>query len=132
MAEDQPEFNENIELFKLQVLSEDERASHNTMTAAFLALFIAYAIYLMQTDHELITYYVALTLGGLGWILVLLISQSIPHGRFIQRMNDYIRQVQRRERLPDMIDLYNTGRWIRLLVARRTAGEPAASTNRQR
>ena len=102
------------------------------MTAAFLALFIAYAIYLIQSVHELITYYVALTLGGSVLILALLISESIPHGRFMQRMNEYIRQVQRQERLPDMINLYNTGRWIRMLLARRTAGEPAASTNRQR
>ena len=48
MAEDQPEFNENIELFKLQVLSEDERASHYTFVAAFLAVFAGYGIYLIQ------------------------------------------------------------------------------------
>jgi len=113
MAEGQPEFNENIELFKLQILSEDERASHYTFVAAFLAVFAGYGIYLIQNQHELVTFTVALTLGGVGLILAILVFESIPHGRFMDRMNDYIRQVQRRERLPDFIDLYSRGRTIR-------------------
>src|SRR5256885_5441357 len=102
MNQGEPSFDEAVELFKLQVLSEDERASHNTITAAFLALFIAYAIYLIESVHELIAYYVALSLGGSALIIAILISESIPHGRFVRTMNGYIRQVQRRERLPDM------------------------------
>src|SRR5712692_9333076 len=112
MAEVQPELNENIELFKLQVLSEDERASHYTFVAAFLAVFAGYGIYLIQNDHELVTFTVALSLGGVGLILAILVFESIPHGRFMDRMNDYIRQIQRRERLPDFIDLYSRGRTI--------------------
>ena len=113
MAQDQTEFNENVELFKLQVLSEDERASHYTFVAAFLAVFAGYGIYLIQNDHEFVTFTVALGLGGVGLILAILVFESIPHGRFMDRMNEYIRQVQSRERLPNFIDLYSRGRTIR-------------------
>src|SRR5439155_15090042 len=121
MAEDQPEFNENIELFKLQILSEDERASHYTFVAAFLAVFAGYGIYLIQNQRELVTFTVALTLGGVGLIFAILVFRSIPHGRFMDLMNDYTRQVQRRERLPDFVDLYSRGRTIRNWLRSRTS-----------
>jgi hypothetical protein len=76
-------------------------------------VFAGYGIYLIQNQHELVTFTVALTLGGVGLILAILVFESIPHGRFMDRMNDYIRQIQRRERLPDFIDLYSRGRTIR-------------------
>src|SRR2546422_7642509 len=132
MAQDQPEFNENIELFKLQVLSEDERASHYTFVAAFLAVFAGYGIYLIQNDHELVTFTVALSLGGVGLILAILVFESIPHGRFMDRMNEYIRQLQRRERLPDFISLYSRGRTIRNWLRSRREVSKTRETDRKR
>ncbi|HEX4919431.1 MAG TPA: hypothetical protein VFV92_01665 [Candidatus Bathyarchaeia archaeon] len=125
MVEGQPEFNENIELFKLQILSEDERAYHYTFVAAFLAVFAGFGIYLIQSKQPFVTFTVALVLSGVGLLFAILVFSSIPHRRFINTMNGYIKQVQRREKLPDLIDLYRKGRRVgNWLSSRKTRSSP--------
>ena len=113
MVEREPEFNQDLELFKLQVLSQSQTSTHFTWLAIYLGLLVSYWLFLNSKNPPLdyLTSTVAFVIGAPA-VLVLIVSQFARYHGEIKDLSEYTEEVRRRNSLPPLIDLYEQNKWF--------------------
>ncbi len=102
----QAEYDEDAELFKLQMLSEYKTGSHFTFIAGYIGAIVAYGIFLMQLYRDVVTSWTALTLGGGIVVFTILFQETLPYRRHVKRLSELIAKVQKEEPLKSLEDLW--------------------------
>ncbi len=128
MGQDKPPFDEDAELFKLQVLADFRTSKYFAWLAIYTGLMIAYWVYLITYVHEPLTYDVALGLGGIAIIFAIVVMVALPYYGEIKQISEYIEQIKRREPLQPLIELHTKGKWIRRWLDSRRDGSENGGT----
>ena len=133
MGQDKPPFDEDAELFKLQVLADYRTSRYFAWLAIYTGLIIAYWVYLITYVHDPLTYNIALALGGITVIIAIVVMVALPYYGDIKQISEYIEQIKRKEPLQPLIELHTKGKWIRRwLDTRRDRSETDAKEGKKR
>ena len=117
MDQEKPPFDEDAELFKLQVLSDFQNTRYFTWLVIWTGLLVAYWVFLVEHVPDIPTQFLALGLGGLPVIIMFLLLSVFPKHRETEQMSEYLEQIKGEHSLPTLIELYEKDkriwRWLR-------------------